>query len=98
MMITSLDMNTPDSKLDDDGGSQISFANRLESQLKKDHFHRIQPRDYGRILRETNAPATWYRVPRPQCSIYFYDPQYQRYLQERSEEFKPLTPMQIKVD
>jgi len=44
---------------------------------------RHKNRDYGRILRESNTPAYWYQATSPRThSIYYYDPQYQRLLQQ----------------
>lgn len=48
------------------------------------HHRRMQaPRDYSKILREYNKPAQWYQPPPTTRSIYFYDPNYQKYLRER---------------
>jgi hypothetical protein len=85
-------MNTPDLSADNtaDEGNQTSSMDVLEAQLLRNQFQRVQPRNYRRILRESNAPAPWYsKKSSPPCSIYFYDPQYQKYLQDRSAVQNP---------
>lgn len=90
-------MNTPDSKLHDDSHTHHSLIVRSESQFNKNRIQRTQARDYGRILRENKVPPLWYRTPGPPCSIYFYDPHYQRHIRERSNDWIPATPIRTKV-
>ena len=91
-MTTTLDMNTPDPHVGSavDEGNQTASMGALEVQLWRNQFQPVQPRNYRRILRESNTPAPWYsKTSSPPCSIYFYDPQYQKYLQERSAVQNP---------
>lgn len=55
-----------------------------EQYLPHLHTRRTQGgRDYAKILRESNKPAQWYQASPVTRSIYFYDPNYQKYLRER---------------
>ena len=86
-MTTSLDMNTleqprKDTNINDD---QQEYINNLQARLTQSQNGRRQERDYGRILRAYNTPAQWYKAIPVTRSIYFYDPQYQRYLQQQSK-------------
>ncbi|CAF0790642.1 unnamed protein product [Adineta steineri] len=65
--------------------NQQQYINKAQDQLVKTQTHRRQPRDYGRIFREWNTPAKWYQAAPGARSIYFYDPQYQRNLQQQSK-------------
>jgi hypothetical protein len=69
-------MNTPEQIVNNN-------FNKLQTQLVQNHLRRIQPRDYGRILRDYNTPASWYKPSPVTRSIYFYDPNYQKYLHQQ---------------
>ncbi len=73
-------MNTPE---------QILQVNEIDENKSEgqNYIRRIQGRDYGRILREYNTPAQWYKASPTTRSIYFYDPHYQKYLQQQSKFF-----------
>ena len=49
---------------------------QLQAQLRRNQKKRFQTRDYGRILGESQTPASWYKTPAATRSIYFYDPQH----------------------
>jgi hypothetical protein len=65
-------MNTP----------EYASKNNENNQQIPIQFRRIKGRDYGRILHEYNKPASWYQPSPITRSIYYYDPLYQRYLQQ----------------
>lgn len=49
---------------------------QLQAQLRRNQKKRFQTRDYGRILGESQTPASWYKTPATTRSIYFYDSHY----------------------
>jgi len=85
-MTTNLDMNTFEQirKDIDINNNQQKYINNLQAQLMQNQIRRRHGRDYGRILHEYNTPAQWYKASPVIHSIYFYDPQYQKYLQQQS--------------
>jgi len=76
-------MNTPEHTSNDNNKQE--YIDKLQTQLVQNQIRRVQGRDYGRILREYNTPAQWYRASPITRSIYYYDPSYQRYLQQQSK-------------
>jgi hypothetical protein len=78
-MATTLDMNTPEDTSKNE--NKQPYIVRIPTQYRRI----IQGRDYGRILREYNKPAQWYQPSPITCSIYYYDPLYQKYLQQQSK-------------
>ncbi|CAF1083834.1 unnamed protein product [Adineta steineri] len=88
-MSKSLHMNSPEGKMYD---SDINNENKrlqrkllieqLHSQLVHNQLQRTQPRDYLRILHQSNTPAYWYKTPTPSRSVYFYDRNYQKQIQQ----------------
>jgi hypothetical protein len=77
-MATTSDMNTP----------EYSSKNNENTHQIPIQFRRIGGRDYGKILREYNKPASWYQPTPITCSIYYYDPLYQRYLQQHFQKYR----------
>ncbi|CAF0822849.1 unnamed protein product [Rotaria sordida] len=86
-MTTTLDMNTPEEPTKDNNMNENTqhYVDKLHAQLVQDQIRRKHGRDYGRILREYNKPAQWYKASPVTQSVYFYDPHYQRYLQQYSK-------------
>jgi hypothetical protein len=81
-------MNTPEqtTKNNHIDENKQEYINKLQTQLGQNDIRRVvQGRDYGRILRDYNTPAQWYKVSSTPRSIYFYDPHYQKYLQQQSK-------------
>ncbi len=66
---------------------------QLQAQLIHNQRRRTQPRDYARILRDSNTPVSWYKAPSKNRSVYFYDSNYQKYVQQQSA-----SPQKIKPD
>ncbi|CAF1120379.1 unnamed protein product [Adineta ricciae] len=79
-------MNTPDQTKYESNANvdQQRFDDQLQQQLIQHQTSRKRERDYARIFREYNTPAQWYQASPLPRSIYFYDPQYQRYLRQQS--------------
>lgn len=88
-------MNTPEQTMngvdvDDDNYKENKLSNRqqlieqLQTQLNHQRMRRTRPRNYVRILSESNTPAYWYKAPSNNRSVYFYDPNYQKYVQEQT--------------
>jgi hypothetical protein len=92
--ITS-DMNTPEHTSNDTNKQE--YIDRLKRQLVQNQIRRVQGRDYGRILREYNTPAQWYKASPITCSIYYYDPNYQKYLQQQSKISTTNVRVSIKI-
>ena len=46
-------------------------------------MRRTQARNYVRILQQSNTPGYWYKTPPTNRSVYFYDTNYQKYVQQR---------------
>ncbi|CAF0789054.1 unnamed protein product [Rotaria sp. Silwood1] len=86
-MTTTLDMNTPEETTKDTHINENTqhYIDKLQAQLVQDQIQRKHGRDYARILREYNKPAHWYKASPVTQSVYFYDPHYQRYLQQQSK-------------
>lgn len=62
---------------------QANLSRIVETRCSQFQQQRHKTRDYGRILRQSNTPAYWYQATSPRThSIYYYDPQYQRLLQQ----------------
>lgn len=93
-MATTSDMNTPEyeSKQDNIRENKQQYINRIPTQ-----FRRIQGRDYGRILREYNKPAQWYQPSPITRSIYYYDPLYQKYLQQQQQQPKSVSNNRVSI-
>lgn len=83
-MIIFSDMNTPENatKYNDKNENKEPSVDKLREKLAQDYGRRRQGRDYARILKEYNSPPQWYQVTPRACSIYYYDPQYQKLLQQ----------------
>jgi hypothetical protein len=106
-MTRNLHMNTPEQTINgvdmddfDDNSYETRLSNKpklieqLQTQLIHNQKRRTQARDYLRILNESNTPAYWYKVPPKNRSVYFYDPNYQKQVQQRSnlpQKIKPNT-------
>lgn len=100
-------MNTPEhtmngidiDDIDDYNEYENKFSNKqqliedLQAQLIHHQIRRTQPRNYIRILSESNTPAYWYKKPSTNRSVYFYDPNYQKSVQQRSK-----SPSKIKTN
>ncbi|CAF2401087.1 unnamed protein product [Rotaria sp. Silwood2] len=86
-MTTTLDMNTPEETTKDTyiNENTQNYIDKLHAQLVQDQNRRKHGRDYARILREYNKPPHLYKASPVTQSIYFYDPHYQRYLQQQSK-------------
>ncbi|UJR16088.1 hypothetical protein I4U23_003000 [Adineta vaga] len=93
---TSLNMNTPEPTRHETNQNvnQQNYLDNLQQQMNHNQKHRKRERDYGRIFREYNTPAQWYQASQLPCSIYFYDPQYQRYLQQQSN-LRAYSPVRV---
>ena len=81
------DMNTPNDPLANDdqhGQSVYTSMDNMSTRLSHYQIPRYEPRNYRKLLRESNVPAAWYQTAPPPCSIYFYDPQFQKYLHKRA--------------
>lgn len=91
-MENTSDMNTPEHATIDD--NRKDYIDQLQKQLIQHQIRRVQGRDYARILRESNTPAQWYKnQPFPITrSIYYYDPNYQKYRQQQSK-----SPMNVRI-
>jgi len=98
-------MNTPEQTIngvdiddfdDNSNGNRSSNKLQLIEQLKTQLIHnqirRTQARDYLRILHQSNTPAHWYKVPQKNRSVYFYDPNYQKHVQQRSNSPQRIKP------
>ncbi|CAF1216144.1 unnamed protein product [Rotaria sp. Silwood1] len=77
-----------DIEIDDTNGSKLSnkkqLIEQLQVQLVHNQIQRTQPRDYVRILGQSTTPAQWYKAPPTARSVYFYDSNYQKYVQKSS--------------
>ncbi|CAF3979629.1 unnamed protein product [Rotaria sp. Silwood2] len=89
----TLHMNTPEQTMYDiyiDNNNESKLSNKkqlieqLQVQLVHNQIQRTQPRDYVRILGQSTTPAQWYKAPPTARSVYFYDPNYQKYAQKSS--------------
>jgi hypothetical protein len=81
---TTLDMNTPEQVINNNiNGNRQQYINKIQTQHTQNYVRRVQGRDYGRILRDFNTPAQWYRPAPGARSIYFYDPNYQKHLHQQ---------------
>ncbi|CAF0825608.1 unnamed protein product [Rotaria sordida] len=92
-MTKTLHMNTPeqticDVDIVDNHPNKLSnkkqLIEQLQLQLTHNQIQRTQPRDYIRILGQSTTPAQWYKAPSTARSVYFYDPNYQKYVQKSS--------------
>jgi len=84
-------MNTPEHATKNSINENIErYIDILQTRLIQNQTQRIQGRDYGRILRGYNTPAQWYRASPITRSIYYYDPLYQKYLQQQSKSITNL--------
>jgi len=97
--ISGVDIDDIDDDDDDDDGSfekklsnKQELIEQLQAQLIHNQMRRIQPRDYSRILSESNTPAYWYKAPQKNRSVYFYDPKYQKYAQQQSNSPQRIKP------
>jgi hypothetical protein len=80
-------MNTPEHVTQVDVNENTEqYFDHSQTRLVHHHIRRVQGRDYGRILREYNTPAEWYKPPPTTRSIYYYDPIYQKYLQQQQHQ------------
>lgn len=73
------------SDLDSDGEQILKkpkkpLVEQLQAQLVRNQKKRLQARDYGKILNESNRPAQWYKAATGNRSVYYYNPHYQKYL------------------
>ena len=96
-MATTSDMNTPEHGTQTSNSTSENkqrYVDQLLTRSGHNHSRRIQGRDYGRILREYNTPAQWYQASPMTRSIYYYDPSYQKYLQQQS---KPTTNVRVSI-
>ena len=92
-MTKTLHLNTPEQTLnnvdvdelndDDDDDERQELIEKLKTQLARNQMQRTQARNYTYILNQSNTPAHWYKTPSTNRSVYFYDPHYQNYLQQR---------------
>ena len=87
-------MNTPKYSTNHINENKPQDIDRLQTRLVQNQIRQIQGRDYGRILRESNTPAQWYQASPRTRSIYYYDPHYQKYLQQLSS--KPSTNIRVR--
>ena len=65
---------------------------QLHSQLKRNQIQRTQPRDYRKILSESNAPATWYQNTHRSRSVYVYDGHQQSQVESKWIPTSPIKP------
>jgi cobalamin biosynthesis Co2+ chelatase CbiK len=88
-MATTSDMNTPEHATKDNNNKNNNnkeYIDKLQAQFVQNQIRQIiHGRDYGRILRESNKPAQWYKASPITRSVYYYDPNYQKYLQQQSK-------------
>jgi hypothetical protein len=103
-MTKNLHMNTPEQTMNgvdiDDNDDDVDngqtnkqqLIEQLQAQLIHNQLRRTQARDYARILHHSNTPAYWYKAPPISRSVYFYDPNYQKQVQQQltvSQRTKP---------
>jgi len=97
----TLHMNTPEQTMngvdiddfdDNNENKQQQLIEQLKIQLIQDQIKRTQPRNYTRILNQSNTPAQWYKAPPINRSVYFYDPNYQKYVQQRINSLPKTSP------
>lgn len=99
-MTKTLHVNTPEQtlnnvnidELDDDDEKRQELIEQLKTQLTQNQMKRTQARNYIRILNQSNTPAYWYKTPSTNRSVYFYDPNYQKYLQQRTNSPPRIKP------
>jgi hypothetical protein len=76
---------------------------QLQAQLVHNQMQRTQPRNYTRILGQSNTPADWYKAPSTTRSVYFYDPNYRKYVEQYPSNhsnlfsFTPRTKYRVNV-
>jgi hypothetical protein len=99
-MTKTLHMNTPEQTMngididDFDNYNERNLSKnqhlieQLQAQLVHNQMRRTQARNYLRILGQSNTPAYWYKAPPVSRSVYYYDPNYQKYVQRRSNPFQ----------
>jgi hypothetical protein len=91
-------MNTPEPSIKENNNeNKEQDLEKLQAHLLHNQLQRTQPRNYARILHEYNTPAQWYKGSPVTRSIYFYDPQYQRYLQQQSKPFLSPRPSKTNI-
>ncbi len=106
----TLHMNTPEQTIngmdmddfndDSNESKQQILIEQLQAQLIQSQIKRTQPRNYTRILNQSNKPAPWYKASTINRSVYFYDPNYQKYIQQRTDsspKIKSNTRVNIKI-
>jgi hypothetical protein len=98
-MANTSDMNTPEHATVNSDSKE--YIDRLQTQLIQHQIRRVQGRDYAKILREHNTPAQWYKnQPSTMArSIYYYDPNYQKYRQQQQQQQHPAkSSMNVRVN
>jgi hypothetical protein len=108
-LTATLHMNTPEQTMngaetdfyeEDNESKEQILIEQLQTQLIQNQIKRTQPRNYTRILNQSNTPAHWYKPPTMNRSIYYYDPHYQKYIQQRANSpptSKPNTRVSIEI-
>ena len=114
-MTKTLHMNTPEQTMngldiDDFNDAYENILSKddhlieqLQAQLVHNQMQRKQPRNYTRILGQSNTPAHWYKAPSTTRSVYFYDPNYRKYVQQypinqsNSFSFTPRTKSMVNI-
>lgn len=100
-MSKSLHLNTPEHTMYDisiDDGNQSYLSNKktligqLQVQLIHNQLQRTQPRDYLRILGQSETPAQWYKTLKASRSVYFYDPNHQKYAEKQTNNLQKSVP------
>ena len=82
--VNNININELDEDDDEEDPKRQELIEQLKTQLVRNQIQRTQARNYTRILNQSNTPAQWYNAPAANRSVYFYDPHYQNYLQQRT--------------
>ncbi|UJR30502.1 hypothetical protein I4U23_018034 [Adineta vaga] len=80
---TTPELTTNDDNSENKVGYRQPLIEQLKAQLVHNHIQRTQVRDYSRILHQSNTPASWYKAPVLNRSVYFYDSNYQKHIQQQ---------------
>ncbi|CAF0834725.1 unnamed protein product [Adineta ricciae] len=88
LMIAALSTdNDDDYNSENKSVSREPLIGQLKSQLIHDQIQRARLRDYPRILHQSNTPASWYKTPVLNRSVYFYDSHNRSHIEQYQPTF-----------